>query len=229
MCGGDIAGQQGLSPLARGNRASRARQSLLGGPIPARAGEPRRRQVCDTHRRAYPRSRGGTAFLAANLNRRGGLSPLARGNHFQPQFSASKVGPIPARAGEPRSIAIEGSILWAYPRSRGGTSAMTVLAVPELGLSPLARGNLVRGAFFAGILGPIPARAGEPSCRGSPSSIPRAYPRSRGGTWWVSCGCSAALGLSPLARGNPGRCCRCIPRQGPIPARAGEPGGASDC
>ncbi len=53
--------------------------------------------------------------------------------------------------------------------------------------------------------------------------MPRAYPRSRGGTALPAQAGNAGKGLSPLARGNPvcARNERLAP--GPIPARAGEP------
>ena len=54
-----------------------------------------------------------------------------------------------------------------------------------LGLSPLARGNLLRHAPRVSAGGPIPARAGQPC---GVALIPRlagAYPRSRGATFAV--------------------------------------------
>ena len=54
-------------------------------------------------------------------------------------------------------------------------------AGPE-GLSPLARGNpAVVGAAAWGV-GPIPARAGQPTAPACGGGAPRAYPRSRGAT-----------------------------------------------
>ena len=52
---------QGLSPLARGNPTTNSNAFLLTGPIPARAGEPRLDCAPGCWKRAYPRSRGGTA------------------------------------------------------------------------------------------------------------------------------------------------------------------------
>ena len=71
------------------------------------------------------------------------------------------------------------------------------------GLSPRGRGNQHRARRGAVRAGPIPARAGEPSCRAMPSSVRGAYPRAGGGT------------LDDLVLGA-----GC---HGPIPARAGEP------
>ena len=111
------------------------------GPIPARAGEPSPEKVNLEHKRAYPRSRGGTCFSALALFVKQGLSPLARGNLCPNHAVCLAPGPIPARAGEPiergKSLCSSG----AYPRSRGGTFGTSTLKTNVTGLSPLARGN----------------------------------------------------------------------------------------
>ncbi len=70
----------GLSPLARGNRASALGASALGGPIPARTGQPKRVRLKDRALGAYPRSHGATLGFKNLQNLLPGLSPLARGN-----------------------------------------------------------------------------------------------------------------------------------------------------
>ena len=153
---------QGLSPLARGNHVQHARDAGPVGPIPARAGEPATPRKSPTPRRAYPRSRGGTAHAVGSLLGRNGLSPLARGNRRDLFLMRTWNGPIPARAGEP-------SWRWcaqinekAYPRSRGGTVEGGACGGFVEGLSPLARGNLHLLGVVRPLDGPIPARAGEP-------------------------------------------------------------------
>ena len=54
----------------------------------------------------------------------------------------------------------------------------------------------------------------------------RAYPRSRGGTFCHGLRLLRQAGLSPLARGNPGKNPVPVRHPGPIPARAGEPASA---
>ena len=110
-----------------------------------------------------------------------------------------------------------------YPRSRGGTANKKARLIPFVGLSPLARGNLVHLDGSGVLGGSIPARAGEPVKRHVRQARIRVYPRSRGGTKETFDGRLYRLGLSPLARGNrfllhlsPRWC-------GSIPARAGEP------
>ncbi len=132
-------------------------------------------------------------------------------------------GTIPARAGEPGT----GGQRWRrnrdYPRSRGGTSITTIHCKAAWGLSPLARGNLGRTWRPFRWPGTIPARAGEPDSTSTLHSLTTDYPRSRGGTWVEHGGHFAALGLSPLARGNLARIDDVQTQFGTIPARAGEP------
>ena len=71
---------EGLSPLARGNLLLLVNLLVLGGPIPARAGEPVKCPLSQGLQGAYPRSRGGTGRLARGAVSFQGLSPLARGN-----------------------------------------------------------------------------------------------------------------------------------------------------
>ena len=72
-------------------------------------------------------------------------------------------------------------------------------------------------------IGPIPARAGEPPKLKLKRKIRWAYPRSRGGTPVIPSKAASLSGLSPLARGNRRRHDQVRRRNGPIPARAGEP------
>ena len=92
---------QGLSPLARGNRAASTTYPCSGGPIPACAGEPCGCCCRHTLARAYPRLRGGTGLTSNASGRYQGLSPLARGNLEADLHRCGRYGPIPACAGEP--------------------------------------------------------------------------------------------------------------------------------
>ena len=213
----------GLSPLARGNPTAIASIGKSSGPIPARAGEPTATISADDLTRAYPRSRGGTTRLSNDPRPFPGLSPLARGNRRPAKRGRACRGPIPARAGEPSPTAAACRSGRAYPRSRGGTLQMSGCCQAARGLSPLARGNPTRGMSVRAVVGPIPARAGEP-VDGSLSLFRIwAYPRSRGGTWLRDDDMADPTGLSPLARGNLFRIMIYTVCKGPIPARAGEP------
>ena len=192
----------GLSPLARGNRFTRARSSLLHGPIPARAGQPPPSALRHAIRGAYPRSRGATVCTVSVRPAVPGLSPLARGNLGDFEADVQEPGPIPARAGQPslRHNPVAGRR--AYPRSRGATHTATLSDVALAGLSPLARGNHVDLLGAVAGVRPIPARAGQPGDCLPSSRLQRAYPRSRGATASPSKAVPCPRGLSPLARGN---------------------------
>ena len=152
-----------------------------------------------------------------------GLSPLARGNLHAQCMGAVCEGPIPARAGQPSGVMSHGCSGGAYPRSRGATERGIDAVTPFLGLSPLARGNRTLAHAGRARRGPIPARAGQPwSVRGLRWK-PWAYPRSRGATWCSTLARTLQTGLSPLARGNQHPPPHHAARQGPIPARAGQP------
>ena len=194
--------EQGLSPLARGNRDEAVELVCFRGPIPARAGEPVSKPSRPSPAWAYPRSRGGTAVWGVAEAAESGLSPLARGNRSSGRGGQLHLGPIPARAGEPPMKLLRLALAWAYPRSRGGTKPLVGIHAPIRGLSPLARGNLFRALSNSAPKGPIPARAGEPLQPWAGASARRAYPRSRGGTAVADVADSSTLGLSPLARGN---------------------------
>ena len=211
------------SPLARGNLPHLAGAQDSVGPIPARAGQPRPREMGAAVCRAYPRSRGATPTTRSASSPGMGLSPLARGNHSGANKAACRFGPIPARAGQPRLHAQPQAPAWAYPRSRGATFAVVVGVRLAQGLSPLARGNPPRPCFRRRLSGPIPARAGQPTTYWVPPGVSRAYPRSRGATVFAPLNDGLVQGLSPLARGNRLGEGFTLPRIRPIPARAGQP------
>ena len=114
-------------------------------------------------------------------------------------------------------------MLKAYPRSHGATDMAPTVLMRKMGLSPLARGNRAGPGSGVQLLGPIPARTGQPRMRWTSHRRPRAYPRSHGATGSTLYLGTLVEGLSPLARGNrpvlpmPLRLLR------PIPARTGQP------
>ena len=214
---------KGLSPLARGNHVRLGTYCPSLGPIPARAGQPPIIRMGRSPMRAYPRSRGATSGRSKLTARLKGLSPLARGNLELLLRRRAAPGPIPARAGQPRWPRQGSRLQGAYPRSRGATYGTAPALGMITGLSPLARGNLLRHAVERLQVGPIPARAGQPAASASLRTGWWAYPRSRGATELDALDKTIMRGLSPLARGNRGRHHPGGARGGPIPARAGQP------
>ena len=132
-------------------------------------------------------------------------------------------GPIPARAGQPPPIGCNTCAPRAYPRSRGATCLIPRNSSIESGLSPLARGNRLCARVLTAVMGPIPARAGQPGVCEYRPRFGRAYPRSRGATLVKPIWGRQTTGLSPLARGNLPSLIGQRPAGGPIPARAGQP------
>ena len=167
-CGGtlphrrDGALARGLSPRVRGNRDFPLAPLSFWGPIPARAGEPEPPGIRTMGHRAYPRACGGTELVVLKNRRVQGLSPRVRGNLRGAMPVEPRLGPIPARAGEPSRSRYRRSAWRAYPRACGGTGILMIRRRISPGLSPRVRGNLFALHMNVTDRGPIPARAGEP-------------------------------------------------------------------
>ncbi len=197
--------------------------SIPRGPIPARAGEPASSTTPGGAGGAYPRACGGTVNIKKHANMEKGLSPRVRGNPNSLFMLRAYFGPIPARAGEPQAIRSGVSLDGAYPRACGGTESRLSSRSTHSGLSPRVRGNRASNMRPPSKSGPIPARAGEPRAGSALAPRSRAYPRACGGTGSHIRSRCRYPGLSPRVRGNlPGPHGPWV-RNGPIPARAGEP------
>ena len=188
VCGGTSLGcpeclrRRGLSPRVRGNLSQKEAAAMLGGSIPACAGEPNLQSVREGALTVYPRVCGGTILRLCRREKQKGLSPRVRGNHDYNPDAQSPAGSIPACAGEPRpppGIAPGGGV---YPRVCGGTYPDRDGGEGTKGLSPRVRGN----RFAAGVgkrrEGSIPACAGEPAGWNCEIRYGRVYPRVCGGT-----------------------------------------------
>ena len=171
----------GSSPLARGLRFGKPRETVANRIIPARAGFTTRSPMRCSGARDHPRSRGVyTAFMGGD-GYGFGSSPLARGLPW------ATPGAISTHADHPRSRGVYP--LWCL---RHETSS---------GSSPLARGLLCAMDGHGIVTRIIPARAGFTACpRGSRPAF-RDHPRSRGVYPAGSGGGPVIVGSSPLARG----------------------------
>ena len=112
----------------------------------------------------------------------GGLSPLARGTPPLRSSTRSISRFIPAGAGNSRSILLALFRLAVYPRWRGEHLALQGQDYEEVGLSPLARGTLLRLDKW------ISQRPVYPRWRGEHHADPDSEITN--------------VGLSPLARGT---------------------------
>ncbi len=132
---------EGLSPRVRGNRSLPGVADVLGGSIPARAGEPTAVTRTISSSTVYPRACGGTVDRFCDYGADTGLSPRVRGNPGLQAADRNLQGSIPARAGEPITSPSEISSTGVYPRACGGTVAPVKTPKPTMGLSPRVRGN----------------------------------------------------------------------------------------
>ena len=197
-----LSNDWGLSPHERGNPSSTSSYVAAFGPIPARAGQPMPASAGAPATRAYPRTSGATMPWLAPPPPAKGLSPHERGNRRHFRKVGIALGPIPARAGQPASPAATASFLRAYPRTSGATYAGKRRRPGDEGLSPHERGNPsgICGRYGRG--GPIPARAGQPTCEARTCKVRGAYPRTSGATDLGKTDSTAIWGLSPHERGN---------------------------
>ena len=154
---------RGLSPLARGHRASSSLSSASCGSIPACAGAPRVRRMGLSIGRVYPRLRGGTHLQEERGGIHEGLSPLARGH------PPSAISPFPLPP--------------VYPRLRGGTPGQSGVGRRWKRSIPACAGAPALGRDFALCLfGLSPLARGHPSKGVFQKHSPSVYPRLRGGT-----------------------------------------------
>ena len=107
VCGGtpqlasELPQATGLSPRVRGNHYRQAGAGRNRGSIPACAGEPSAAIPPGQLTRVYPRVCGGTRQRKQCGEHGKGLSPRVRGNRPSDIDGRSKLGSIPACAGEP--------------------------------------------------------------------------------------------------------------------------------
>ncbi len=189
VCGGTDPGRghaaavKGLSPRVRGNLGVMVAFSIIGGSIPACAGEPVKPARIPFWLRVYPRVCGGTGWTWVKLSRDQGLSPRVRGNRRGHRLALDVWWSIPACAGEPRQK-IGGPLRYGvYPRVCGGTKANMPIHNRMIGLSPRVRGNQHPAGWCPAFPGSIPACAGEPTHRRATAYRCAVYPRVCGGTW----------------------------------------------
>ena len=110
-----------LGSLQRGNLGDEVVIDLVGGSIPARAGEPHQQRQNLAFATVYPRACGGTDDIMALPIADIGLSPRVRGNHPAGVRQVRLYGSIPARAGEPLGLSAADAKRRVYPRACGGT------------------------------------------------------------------------------------------------------------
>ncbi len=166
---------------------------------------------------------GGTATGTTNYVQTWGPSPRGRGNRLADIGHFGDAGTIHAWAGEPSCQQNQCREPGDHPRVGGGTTFEPVLADKVSGPSPRGRGNPMQVVLPSGLIGTIPAWAGEPNAGTVTPNISGDHPRVGGGTIPLRRLTPDMAGPSPRGRGN--RNCRkgCDTLTGTIPAWAGEP------
>ena len=150
-----------------------------------------------------------------------GLSPLARGTPANIGAIIPEFRFIPAGAGNTGALCIPPRGPAVYPRWRGEHQRLTTKTIVLPGLSPLARGTRPQTEREEEITRFIPAGAGNTYEIRPLTVVCAVYPRWRGEHAAADVNGDMNNGLSPLARGTPGRCyCRSKPSRF-IPAGAG--------
>ena len=192
----------GLSPRVRGNQVEDVRAYVLDGSIPACAGEPRAQLYLGRCHWVYPRVCGGTSDNALIAQALAGLSPRVRGNPHKAMSRSWSTRSIPACAGEPPCLTIDGKPKRVYPRVCGGTHLDVSGGKTASGLSPRVRGNRPLQVWGHVDGRSIPACAGEPHLWSIQTRRLRVYPRVCGGTFATVLALRVAVGLSPRVRGN---------------------------
>ena len=216
-------GDDGSSPLVRGQHRLVREQHHRIRIIPARAGPTPCSPTARTPATDHPRSCGANCGGYGGDDACDGSSPLVRGQPVNRSHCPFWWRIIPARAGPTSSERHAPSTMTDHPRSCGANAVGLISAPFRGGSSPLVRGQppaglsaisprgsspLVRGQRYhqnqkSAQRRIIPARAG-PTVRLRHRSRGRAdHPRSCGANSLVQAQPQEATGSSPLVRGQP--------------------------
>ena len=197
-------------------------RALIGGSIPAHAGETSWPASANTLSGVDPRSRGGDAVIADTTEQVRGRSPLTRGRPVARASWRSIERSIPAHAGETDRLGAAGNLAGVDPRSRGGDLGFAGNELREQGRSPLTRGRPIALRSTDSARGSIPAHAGETRLGNEHANGRGVDPRSRGGDVVVYKFRFTSEGRSPLTRGRLHNDGWNGVYSGSIPAHAGE-------
>ena len=154
--------QQGTSPHLRGNHPVMDVKERGLRDIPAPAGQPMCTVVPPHTRGGHPRTCGATSLPTPMTAHCPGTSPHLRGNRTLENAAAPIPGDIPAPAGQPAWRTRGQLPRRGHPRTCGATHESAVGVVAGKGTSPHLRGNLIPTRLNTGLIGDIPAPAGQP-------------------------------------------------------------------
>ncbi len=217
-----ITQKMGRSPRGRGKRCRHTSPRPRPRSIPAWAGEARRCFMVLPHLWVDPRVGGGSAEFIAGQQRDQGRSPRGRGKLNWYRHQQLQHGSIPAWAGEAIRAKPVCDISKVDPRVGGGSTFRRLVRRTDLGRSPRGRGKRGEKLHRAGIVGSIPAWAGEAGQHALYRHQPEVDPRVGGGSTHQIVITSPSAGRSPRGRGKLCSFCRYSSFNRSIPAWAGE-------
>ena len=191
----------GSSPLSRGIRSGDVSHAMVGGIIPALAGNTILPFSQCLLRPDHPRSRGEYPVHCRNSGFCCGSSPLSRGIPPSETSIVDTSGIIPALAGNTHQASRFLCDPKDHPRSRGEYTTGPSKTPSRSGSSPLSRGIHDRHTPKQPPHRIIPALAGNTSLSGGSSPSAPDHPRSRGEYAKVEGLFARENGSSPLSRG----------------------------
>ena len=205
-----VAGSDGASPTARGERLWWCGSALVCRSIPDRAG----RTLASGRSRGpapeHPRPRGENVTAAASAGFWGGASPTARGELDRQFLASGGQRSIPDRAGRTRAQGGVRRHTAEHPRPRGENAYSAMVRTMVDGASPTARGELGRWPAQKLVERSIPDRAGRTTRRRDRTGPPSEHPRPRGENGRLRACSGSPGGASPTARGEPFPTCSAL-------------------
>ena len=160
----ELAGFRGSSPHARGTLVFAVLLCLIGGIIPACAGNTSWLIFARPVLRYHPRMRGERMQLFGHLLVSKGSSPHARGTLFSHAIWRGICGIIPACAGNTMCVGLTCWGIWDHPRMRGEHGEIELRCLYSWGSSPHARGTPMIRRTSGTAIRIIPACAGNTLC-----------------------------------------------------------------
>ena len=186
----------------RGTQAGRIVCIQMQGIIPAYAGNTYPRGKSCGRPRDHPRVCGEHMREMERAGESPGSSPRMRGTLTVIIVVNIGAGIIPAYAGNTKPVLRTPRGIWDHPRVCGEHLLIMTNQRKHDGSSPRMRGTLLYLRYGNGVIGIIPAYAGNTAAGSIGLSGARDHPRVCGEHFLLISACSAALGSSPRMRGT---------------------------
>ena len=150
------------------------------GIIPAHAGNTSTSKTSETLSRDHPRACGEHRPQPVDRIARLGSSPRMRGTPNLSKICSTKIGIIPAHAGNTKRARWKSSTVGDHPRACGEHGGLVYDQIQHRGPSPRMRGTRVLNTRRVLTTGIIPAHAGNTATGEYPSAGIRDHPRACG-------------------------------------------------